>query len=112
MTANGASPESVAGEFGEWLSHNWDPALPLRTWRELLCDSGWAVPHWPEEWMGRGLPAWSEAVVATCLRSHGAVGLPMGAGMSLAAPTILEHGDDALRRSFLRATVTGEFTWC
>ena len=112
MTANGASPESVAGEFGEWLSHNWDPALPLRTWRELLCDSGWAVPHWPEEWMGRGLPAWSEALVATCLRSHGAVGLPMGVGMSLAAPTILEHGDDALRRSFLRATVTGEFTWC
>ncbi len=112
MTTNGASPESVAGEFGEWLSHNWDPALPLRTWRELLCDSGWAVPHWPEEWMGRGLPAWSEALVATCLRSHGAVGLPMGVGMSLAAPTILEHGDDALRRSFLRATVTGEFTWC
>ena len=112
MTANGVSPESVAGEFGEWLSHNWDPALPLRTWRELLCDSGWAVPHWPEEWMGRGLPAWSEAVVATCLRSHGAVGLPMGVGMSLAAPTILEHGDDALKRSFLRATVTGEFTWC
>ena len=112
MTANGASPESVAGEFGEWLSHNWDPALPLRTWRERLCDSGWAVPHWPEEWMGRGLPAWSEALVAACLRSHGAVGLPMGVGMSLAAPTILEHGDDALRRSFLRATVTGEFTWC
>ena len=112
MTTNGASPESVAGEFGEWLSHNWDPALPLRTWRELLCDSGWAVPHWPEEWMGRGLPAWSEALVATCLRSHGAVGLPMGVGMSLAAPTILEHGDEALQRSFLRATVTGEFTWC
>ncbi|NBQ99280.1 MAG: acyl-CoA dehydrogenase [Actinobacteria bacterium] len=112
MTANGVSPESVAGEFGEWLSHNWDPALPLRTWRELLCDSGWAVPHWPEEWMGRGLPAWSEVLVSACLRSHGSVGLPMGVGMSLAAPTILEHGDDALKRSFLRATVTGKFTWC
>ena len=78
----------------------------------MLCDSGWAVPHWPEQWMGKGLPAWSETLVSGCLREHGAVGLPMGVGMSLAAPTILEHGTDHLRARFLRATLTGELTWC
>jgi alkylation response protein AidB-like acyl-CoA dehydrogenase len=62
--------------------------------------------------MGRGLPAWSETVASGCLREHGAVGLPMGVGMSLAAPTILEHGTESLRTKFLRATLTGELTWC
>jgi len=32
--------------------------------------------------------------------------------MALAAPTILEHGSDRLKETFLRATITGEFTWC
>jgi alkylation response protein AidB-like acyl-CoA dehydrogenase len=32
--------------------------------------------------------------------------------MHLAAPTILQHGDDDLKRRFVRPTVTGEITWC
>ncbi len=112
MSAPEATPESVAAECSAWIRTNWDPDRPLREWRGLLCDSGWAVPHWPVQWMGRGLPAWSETVAAGCLREHGAVGLPMGVGMSLAAPTILEHGTDHLRTRFLRATLTGELTWC
>ena len=32
--------------------------------------------------------------------------------MSLAAPTILEHGGDELKQRLLRPTVTGEITWC
>ncbi|MEY3589099.1 MAG: hypothetical protein RJA47_1695 [Actinomycetota bacterium] len=106
------SPGSVRAEFSAWLGTNWDPDLSLREWRSLLCDSGWAVPHWPVRWYGRGLPAWSESVVLDELREHGAVGLPAGVGMSLAAPTILEHGSDRLKEDLLRATITGEFTWC
>ncbi|MFM9132768.1 MAG: acyl-CoA dehydrogenase family protein [Actinomycetota bacterium] len=106
------TPASVAAECSTWVRGNWDPDLPLIEWRSMLCDSGWAVPHWPAQWMGRGLPAWSETVAAGCLREHGAVGLPMGVGMSLAAPTILEHGSDEMKVQFLRATLTGELTWC
>jgi alkylation response protein AidB-like acyl-CoA dehydrogenase len=32
--------------------------------------------------------------------------------MALAAPTILEHGPDELRRRFLRSIATGEAVWC
>ena len=110
--ADDVTPGTVRAEFASWLAANWDPDLPLWTWRELLCDSGWAVPHWPVKWFGRGLPAWSESVVAEESRARGAVGLPSGVGMSLAAPTILEHGSDHLKESFLRPTITGEFTWC
>ena len=107
-----ASPESVRRDVSGWLAANWDPGLSLREWRSLLCDSGWAVPHWPAQWFGRGLPAWSESIIAEEIRAHGAVGLPAGVGMSLAAPTILEHGSDQLKGAFLRATITGEYTWC
>ena len=32
--------------------------------------------------------------------------------MHLAAPTLLEHGSDDLKRTYLHPTVTGEISWC
>ena len=51
-------------------------------------------------------------MVADELRAKGAVEPPLGSGMSLAAPTILEHGPDELRERILWSTITGEITWC
>ena len=39
-------------------------------------------------------------------------GTPAGAGIGLAAPTILEHGSDDLKRRFLRPIATGAHRWC
>jgi alkylation response protein AidB-like acyl-CoA dehydrogenase len=55
---------------------------------------------------------WSEKIIANELTRVGAPGLPTGVGVSLAAPTILEHGSDVLKARFLRSTLTGEFSWC
>lgn len=70
------------------------------------------MPSWPPRWHGRGLPAWSDAVVREALAAAGAVGTPLGGGMSLAAPTIVQHGPDAMRERFLRPILTGAETWC
>ena len=110
--ASSVTAETVQAECAQWMTAHWNPELSLREWRELLVDSGWAVPHWPTQWMGKGLPAWSEKVVSNELHRIGAPGLPTGVGMSLAAPTILEHGSDDLKTRFLRSTLTGEFSWC
>ena len=40
------NPDVIQEQFTAWLSDNWNPELSLREWRELLVDSGWAVPHW------------------------------------------------------------------
>jgi enoyl-CoA hydratase/carnithine racemase/alkylation response protein AidB-like acyl-CoA dehydrogenase len=40
------------------------------------------------------------------------VGVPVGSGTSLAAPTILAVGPDLVRERFLLPTLTGEVTWC
>ena len=50
--------------------------------------------------------------MAAELAAHGAVGTPTGSGMGLAAPTILEHGSDDLKRRLLRPIVTGDHLWC
>ena len=111
MTATAPTPDSVGHDVRHWLATNWDPDRALVEWRAALVDSGWAVPSWPQEWYGLGLPSWADKVVSDELRRAGAVGTPLGGGMSLAAPTILTHGTDELRGRILRPTLTGEITW-
>jgi alkylation response protein AidB-like acyl-CoA dehydrogenase len=106
------NPEDVRREVGAWLAANWDPDRPLADWRRRLLHSGWAAPTWPQGWFGKGLPAWADGVVAAELAAAGAVGAAVGSGMTLAAPTLLAHGSDELKRRLLPPTVTGEQTWC
>src|SRR3954452_12838563 len=108
----GQSGNEVAEQVRAWIEGHWDPDLSLLQWRRVLLSSGWACPTWPVEWYGRGLPAWADHVVATEITAAGAVGAPLGSGMSLAAPTILIHGSDDLKSMLLPRIVTGEDTWC
>ena len=103
---------SVRADVGAWLDEHWDPERPLVEWRSLLADSGWGCPTWPVEWFGRGLSAGPARVVGEEFAARGAVGVPLGSGMALAAPTILAHGSDDVKRRVLRPIVTGEHRWC
>ncbi|MEE9279898.1 MAG: acyl-CoA dehydrogenase family protein [Myxococcota bacterium] len=104
--------EAVRSEVRAWLEANWKPDMSLRDWRDLLADSGWGAPTWPEQWHGRGLPVALGEVVREEFQRIGAVATPGGGGMSLAALTILEHGSDDLKRRLLRPILTGDHTWC
>jgi alkylation response protein AidB-like acyl-CoA dehydrogenase len=107
-----ADAEVVRAELREWLAASWDPELSLAQWRPLLADSGWACPAWPREWCGRSLSPAIAAMVTGELAAAGVPGPPDGIGTTLAAPVILEHGTDDLKRRLIRSTVTGEVTWC
>jgi alkylation response protein AidB-like acyl-CoA dehydrogenase len=107
-----AGTEEVRAEVRRFLEKAWDPDRPLREWRELLVDSGWGCPAWPTEWYGRALGPEQAAAVGEELRRAGAVGPAVGVGMALAAPTILEHGGDEVKRRFLRPIATGAEKWC
>ena len=104
--------EDVRRDVRAWLEANWNPDLALLAWRDLLAGSGWGCPTWPVEWYGRGLPVALGDVVAEEFDRIGAVSTPPGVGMTLAAPTLLEHASDELKRRLLRPIVTGEDTWC
>lgn len=111
-TGAGLDAAALRDELARWLDRNWDPELGLVEWRTRLADAGWSRPAWPPGWGGRGLTAAASDLVEAELAARDVVGVPEGVGMHLAAPTILEHGDDEVRRRFLRSTLTGELTWC
>ncbi|MFV0306876.1 MAG: acyl-CoA dehydrogenase family protein [Desertimonas sp.] len=109
---SGDPRRDLSEEVAAWARETWDPDMSLLAWRQLLVEARWAVPSWPRQWFGRDLPAWADDVVHDALRRAGAVGLPVGGGVGLAAPTILTHGPDVVRARFLRPILTGEETWC
>ena len=104
--------EEIGSEVRSFLDSHWDPGLSLAAWRELLVDGGWACPTWPVDWYGRGLSAAEASIVSRALAAVGAPGPPAGVGTGLAAPTILEHGSDQLKRRLLRPIATGRHRWC
>jgi alkylation response protein AidB-like acyl-CoA dehydrogenase len=108
----GVTPDELRAELAAWVGEHWDPDRPLRDWRELLLEGGWAMPSWPPRWHGRGLPGWADELAAAELVRLGAVGAPVGSGTWLAAPTILAHGPDELRDRLLPPILTGAQTWC
>ena len=112
QVAGGLTPSSICAEIADWAHLHWRADLSLVEWRTLLAQAGWSAPSWPRRWHGRGWPAWADDVVSDELVRLGTPGNPVGAGMNLAAPTILEHGPDDVRERFLLPTLQGEVTWC
>jgi alkylation response protein AidB-like acyl-CoA dehydrogenase len=106
------SESQVRAEVRTWLAEHWDPELSLVAWRNMLADSGWGMPQWPEEWYGRGLPVGLARVVEEEFANVGAVGVAKSGVRLLAAATLLEHGTDLHKKKFLRRILTGEDTWC
>jgi len=103
---------AVRTEVRAWLEANWDANLGLVEWRNKLIDSGWGVPHWPNQWYGRDLPAGLVPVVEDEFQRIGAIGVAKVGIRVLAAATILAHGTDMHKQKFLRRILTGEDTWC
>ncbi len=113
MTAVSESNLDVAlGELGDWLEANWDPELSLREWWQRLGESGWAQPHWPREWYGRGLSRADGLAVSVAIQRFGAVPGPVGFATGMAGPTLLVHGTDEQKRRHLPGMVTGRDGFC
>src|SRR5436305_12312850 len=102
---------AVRSEVRSWLQANWNPELGLVEWRLKLIESGWGAPHWPEKWYGRGLPVKFNAVVDDEFRRFGAITVARAGIRTLAAATILDHGNDLHKEKFLKRILTGEDTW-
>ena len=94
-------PESVKADAQRWFAEYWDPDLPLGQWWQLLADSGWAFPSWPEGFGGRGLSSAATKAAVQARREAGAFGPPNGVATFLAAPTIMHYGTEEQKRKYL-----------
>src|ERR1700690_2916896 len=115
---DGSGAAEAVAELRDWIGANWDPELSLAAWRQRLADSGGACPGWPAACFGPGLPprggppAGVAAQVAVVMAAARIPGPPEGVGVVLAAPVIIEHGSEELKRRLVRPTVTAEIMWC
>ncbi|MCY3966307.1 MAG: acyl-CoA dehydrogenase family protein [Acidobacteria bacterium] len=106
------TPDQIRREVSAWLDAHWRVDRPLIEWRNLLLEAGWAAPHWPEEWYGRGFTLEQTVVVVEVFREKAAVPAAQVGPRGLASETILACGSDDQKRRFLRPILTGEHTWC
>ncbi len=104
--------QSVREQVRAFLEDTWDPNLSLMEWRNILVDSGWGVPSWPEAWYGLDLSLSLVPTVNEVFAEFEAIHVARKGAGQLAAATILTHGTDAHRQKYLKPILTGETTWC
>jgi len=39
-------PDLLRAQVRAWIDAHFDPGMALRSWLEVLADSGWAAPAW------------------------------------------------------------------
>ncbi len=114
-TTDAEQAVSVVEERLDELLATHNPATTdFAAFRGAQYDLGLAWVHFPEGWGGLGLPPKAQAVVERRLRDAGAKSPDARVffGLTMAGPTVVTHGDDALRSRLLRRMFTGEDAWC
>lgn len=77
-----------------------------------LGEAGWVAPHWPADEGGRGLSIDEARAALDHLDALEVPRIPRGAGLQLAAPTILRWSAPSVRRRFLPRIASGAEQWC
>ena len=103
-----STPESVSA----WVEANWHLDLTLAEWWQRLADAGYAFPHWPSGFGGRGLRAAEAAAIQTVLGRHGVIGPPTGNAPTMGVPTLLAHGTKDQQERFVTPIANGQNAWC
>ena len=106
------SPEATKEDAAQWFTQYWDQDMPLGDWWQLLADSGWAFPSWPEGFGGRDLSSAATKAALQARREAGAFGPPNGVSTFLAAPTIMHYGTEDQQAKYLPRIVSGRDIWC
>ncbi|HEY2814576.1 MAG TPA: acyl-CoA dehydrogenase family protein [Acidimicrobiales bacterium] len=109
--SRGAAPDWL-DELRGWIEDNWDPDSTVGEWWERLGHAGWSAPLLPKESYGRSMNRADAMTAARFIADAGALGAPMGMGISLVAPTIVTHGSREQIDRYLPDIVAGRKGWC
>src|SRR5687768_1588275 len=107
--------EALVSERIDKLLGEIDPRqAELFEWRGRQYDLGLAWVHFPEGWGGLGLPPVHQRTIERRLAAAGApfISSRHFFGLTMAGPTIVTMGDEAIKQRLLRRIFTGEDAWC
>src|SRR5213082_1555989 len=100
-------PDPEPSEDGEDAKSAW-----RGDWQRRLYDAGWAAPHWPAEYGGRGVTPSESAIY---FEEIGRARVPLPAnilGLLLGGPTLMVWGTDEQKDRYLSPILSGEEIWC
>src|SRR5579863_3979160 len=110
-----------------WLEHNKPQGLAdrgfalaidehsvriLKDWQRRLYDAGYLGLSWPVEFGGQGKTIIESAIFNEEMARVRAPAPLNELGLSMGAPTILEHGTDGQKRRYIKKILTCEEVWC
>ncbi len=114
--------EAFRAEARDWLAAH-VPRRPLpsletregfaahRAWEAELSADRWSVVSWPREYGGRGVGLFHWLVFEEEYWAAGAPGRVSQNGISLLAPTLIDHGTQEQRARVLPPMASGEVVW-
>jgi len=81
------------------------------TWQRILNAKGWAVPHWPKQWGGRG---WSpiQLYLYRDEMQQAPAPEPLAFGVSMVGPVIIAFGNETQKKRFLPRIANLDDWWC
>ena len=97
-----AEPKKSSAHFPEWA----------RAWQRREFDDGWLVPGWPPELGGRNATPLQQMVYFEEYARRALVRSANPQGLSIIAPSIVEHGTPAQRDRYALPTLRADVSWC
>jgi alkylation response protein AidB-like acyl-CoA dehydrogenase len=83
-----------------------------REWQRKLYQGGWLKLGWPTSAGGRGATPVMQAIYQEEMAKAGAPGILGRLGVTLLAPTLLAHGTDWQKQSYIDRILSGELIFC
>jgi alkylation response protein AidB-like acyl-CoA dehydrogenase len=83
-----------------------------RAWHKQLLEAGFVGMGWPREYGGGAARPVQQAILSEEMTRAGAPPHASGPGMSLVAPTLFAHGNDAQKQRYLPKILSAEELWC
>jgi alkylation response protein AidB-like acyl-CoA dehydrogenase len=112
------SPEDEAfrQRARRWFAEH--PSGPLETlaqkkaWQRTLYDAGFVGMGWPREYGGQDARPMEQAIVAEEMARANVPGAVNSLALGLIGPTLIVHGSDDQKQSYVRRMLTAEDIWC
>jgi alkylation response protein AidB-like acyl-CoA dehydrogenase len=83
-----------------------------KAWQKKKADAGWAVPHWPKDYGGRGATPIERVIWQQEEGVFGKLGALFIIGHGMCGPTMMAYASEEQKRRYLPPLASGEHIWC
>jgi alkylation response protein AidB-like acyl-CoA dehydrogenase len=83
-----------------------------KAWQKRKADAGWAVPHWPKDYGGRGATPIERVIWQQEEGVFGKLGALFIIGHGMCGPTMMAYASENQKLRYLPPLASGEHIWC